>query len=861
MKKRPHIPPPLAERLLQRALRSDLAEEVLGDLEEKFYATVEKKSARRAKLNYWYQAMNYLRPFAIRKSRLKNSNYTAMFQHNLTLTFRNFQKHKSQFLINLAGLSTGLTCVLFIYLWVTDEVSTDHFHKKGDRLYQIMSNHTDASGVSTWKGVPGLLLEEIQATIPEAESTTAFTDPHEYTLSVGDVYFKANGRFASQDFFDVFSYQLAEGNGKTALADKSGILISRSLAQRVFKTTDAIGRQIVWHSWGNTKTVQVAGILEDIPSSSSEKFDFIMSWNYFHDDLVSYKQWNNYYGRIALVLASGTEQDEVAAKIDAILKEKLEGDRVSIFLAKYDDKYLYSEYENGVQAGGRIEYVHLFSMVALFVLLIACINFINLSTAKASHRLKEIGVKKSLGASRQSLMGQYFTESFFLIFLSMMVAFSLVWLFLPQFNSISQKDLVLKPDGQLIVAAIGLVVMVGLLAGSYPALYLSGLKSVEVLKGKLSRKAGEVWSRKALVVVQFSLSIILIVAVVVVYQQMEFVKDKNLGFNREDIIYFEREGKFIENSEAFVNELKTLPGVTGAAVSGFMLGGANSTGGVDWPGKTPEDQLQFWETNVGFGTIEMLGIEMVEGHAFSEKFGADSTGVIFNETAIAAMGIKNPISQTITHYTGDKKIIGVVKDFNMLSLHKTVEPMMFLLEPAKTHFVMARLKSGNEEETIKGIQTLYESFNPGYQFIPLFLDQDYQALYASEERVAILSRYFAGIAILISCLGLFGLSSFMTEKRIKEIGIRKVLGSSVIRVVYLLTADFTKMVLAATVIALPVSYIMARKWLENFAYGIDLTWWHFVFAGLAALLVAWLTVGLQTFRAARINPAKCLRSE
>lgn len=860
MSKFPNRPPHLAEKLLLQFLRDDLAEEVLGDLQEKFHRTVERKSLRRAKLNYWYQVFNYLRPFAIAKFR-SNSSYTAMFRHNLNLTLRNFRKYKSQFLINLTGLSTGLACVLFIYLWVMDEIRTDRFHEKGERLYQVMSNHTDASGINTWKGVPGLLLEEIQAGIPEVESAVATTDAHEYTLSVGDSYFKANGKFASNDFFNVFSYKLAEGDKRTALADKSGILITRSLSERLFKSEEVIGKQIVWHFWGKTKTVQVAGILEDISERSSEKFDFIMSWDYYHDDLITYKNWYNYYGRIMLVLQPNADRDVAAAKIDAILKEKQKNENVDLFLTKYSDKYLYSKYKNGVQAGGRIEYVRLFSAVAVFILFIACINFINLSTAKASQRIKEIGVKKSLGASRRSLIGQFFTESMLLSLLSTVAAVLIVWLLLPQFNLIADKELTLDVDWQTLLIAAIISLAVGLIAGSYPALYLSGLKSIEVLKGNLSRKTGEVWGRKALVVFQFTLSVVLVVAVLVVYQQMEYVKTKNLGFNRDNIIYFEREGKLIDNYEAFVHELKSVPGVKDAAVSGFMLGGANSTGGVDWPGKKPEDQVQFWEINAGYGSVDMMGIELVEGRTFSEVFGADSTGVIFNETAIRAMGMDDPIGKTITHYTGEKKIIGVVKDFHLISLHTEVEPMLFLYEPAKTHFVMARLRNGGEAETTTSIQSLYEAFNPGHPFVPQFLDQDYQALYKSEQRVAVLSRYFAGFAILISCLGLFGLAAFTAERRIKEIGIRKVMGSSVVGIVYLLTSDFTKMVLIAIFIALPLSYYLAGEWLKDFAYRINLSWWYFAGAGAAALLIAWVTVGFQTFRAARINPSKCLRHE
>lgn len=856
-----YLPPKLAKWFLFRFLKDDIAEEVQGDLNEKFHVMVDQKSLLRARLNYWYQVLNYLRPFAIRNHQSNYSNYTILFKHNFILTYRNFSKYRSQFLINLTGLSTGLACVLFIYLWVADEKQIDGFHENNDRLYQVMSNHKDASGISTWKGVPGLLLEEIQSTIPEVENSVAVTDAHENTLSVGKSYFKANGKFASQDFFDVFSYPLMEGNKNKSLSDKSGIVITQSLAERLFKTSDAIGKSLTWHFWGKEKTVYVTGILQDIPQNSSEQFDFLMSWDYYHNDLITFKNWGNYYARIMVVLNPQADKKAVESKIDTILKEKQESDRVDLFLTKYSDKYLYSKYENGVQAGGRIEYVNLFSVLAIFILIIACINFINLSTAKASHRTKEIGVKKSLGASRGSLIGQYFTESVVLSIISMIVAVFLVWALLPQFNFLTQKHLILSLDSQFIFAALTLMLIVGIMAGSYPALFLSAFDPVEILKGKLSRKTGEIHGRQVLVVFQFTMSIILMVVVIVVYRQMDFIKNINLGYDKDNLIYFEREGKLIDNSETFLYELRKTPGIVNAAVSGFMVGGANSTGGVKWEGKTQEDQIQFWEIRSGYGSIEIMGMDLIAGRTFSEKFGNDSTSVIFNETAIDAMGMEDPIGKTISHYSGEKKIIGIIKDFNLISLHIKIEPMIFLFEPGATHFIMAKLEPDNQALAIEKMKGLYEKFNPGYVFKPQFIDQDYQALYSSEERVEVLSRYFSGLAILISCLGLFGLAAFTAERRLKEISIRKILGASDLGIVRLLSGDFTNMVLIAMVLALPLSYFMAKNWLNSFAYRISLEWWFFIGAGTITLLIAWFTVGLQTFKAAKANPTECLNKE
>jgi putative ABC transport system permease protein len=837
----------------------DYVEDIEGDLLERFEKR--KSQSKSAKWLFILDVFRLFRPGII-KSVFggQNFNHYAMFKHNLIITLRGFKRQKSTLFINLIGLSTGLACVLFIYLWVHDELSIDKYHTNDQHLFQLQTNHHDASGTNTWKGVPGLIYDEIKATIPEVDIAVAATDVHEYTLSTDQTAFKVNGRFASEEFFDAFSFELLSGDKATVLSDQSNIVISESFAKRLFNTTDAIGKSIEFHFWGRTKPVKVAGILKDIPSNSSENLDFIMSWDYYHDELISYKNWGNYYGRAMVVINENADLKTVEAKIDKILKDHQESDNVDVILTKYSNMYLYNNYENGVQAGGRIEYVHLFSIVAIFILLIACINFINLSTANASQKTKEIGVKKSMGAPRSSLMNQFFTESVLLSCISLVLAIGMVFLLLPQFNFLAQKELVLNFDLPMIGSMVSIILIVGILAGSYPAIYLSGMNVLDVLKSR-ALKSGHSWGRKSLVIIQFSISIVLIVATFLIQQQMKFVQTKNLGYDRDNLLYFEREGKLLESHDAFIDEIQKVSGVERAVASGFMVGGGNSTGGVSWDGKTNEDQVQFWETKSGYGLIETLGIELLQGRGFSKEFGLDTASVIFNETAISAMGLTDPIGKTVWHYTGNKKIIGVVKDFNLISLHTKVEPALFLFNPEETHFIMAKLQKGKELETIANIESVFQSFNPGYPFEPKFVDQDYLALYNSEKRVASLSGYFAGLAVLISCLGLFGLATFTTARRVKEIGIRKVLGSSVGNIVYLLTIDFSKMVFIAILIALPISYFVGSSWLDNFAYSISLEWWFFVGAGILALIVAWLTVSIQTLKAARANPVDSLMDE
>ena len=840
----------------------EYTEDIEGDLLERLDKNKIKSGDFRANISLLADVLRLFRPGIIRPIKgTQKLNSIDMLKHNILITFRNFRRYKSNFLINLIGLSTGLASVLFIYLWVSDELATDQYHVHSKNLYQIRVNHKLSTGIKTERGVPGLLLEEIENDIPEVKIAVATTDVHEYTLSTENDAYKVNGRFASKEYFNLFSLSAVNGKLKSALDDKSAIVISASLAKRIFNSTDVIGKSLDWHFWNNTKSVTISAVMEDVPSSSSEKFDFVMSWDYYHDDLINFKGWGNYYGRIMVLLRDDADVAATNAKIDQILVDKQGSDTIDTFLAKYSDQYLYNKYENGVQAGGRIEYIWLFSIVAIFILGIACINFINLSTAKASHKTKEIGIKKTLGASRMTLMGLYFTESILLGIISLLISILLVWMLIPYFNIISDKQISFQLNEVFVIVAICIVFAIGIIAGLYPALYLSGMKITESLKPGVIKGSGRATGRKALVVFQFSISIILIVATWLIQAQMDFVQQKNLGYDRENVVYFEREGTLLQKSDEFLAELKNIPGVEIASTSGFMIGGANSTGGINWNGKGPDERIDFWETRLGANAVETLNIQLAEGRTFSDEYASESESIIFNETAIKAMGISDPIGQTVEHYTGSKKIIGVVRDFNMLSLHTEVQPSFFLYQPDFTHFIMIRIRKGEELATLQQIENVYESFNPEFPFKSTFLDQDYQALYSSEDKIADLSGYFSVLAILISCLGLFGLATFTIEKRQKEIGIRKVLGSGVLNIVYLLSRDFTSMVLIAIVIALPVSYYLGRSWLENFAYNITLDWTFFFLAGLGALLIAWLTVGLQTIKAALENPVDSLKDE
>jgi len=788
-----------------------------------------------------------------------------MVRHSLLLIYRNILRNRSYFLINLIGLATGLSCTLLIYLWVRDELSVDKFHALDNRLYEIMEHQQYADNVMTTTSTPGILAETLKEEFPEVEyaATTTWVEP--FTLSIKDHNVKAKGYHVGSDFFNMFSYPLLQGQADQVLKDKFSIVISRDLAVKLFGSEEkAVGKTVELQ---HDKSFIVTGVFENIPSLSSIQFEFVLTLEFYKDDNDWILSWGNNGPATFVVLRDGSDPDAFSAKIKDFVKskqDKNEDSNVSLFLQRYSDRYLHGKYENGVQSGGRIEYVQLFSIIAIFILVIACINFMNLSTARASRKAKEVGIRKSVGAARGSIILQYMSESLLMTMASVVLALVFVWLFLPQFNLITEKKITFNLlDPELLLWIGGITLFTGLLAGSYPALYISRFRPAMVLKGEMKGTLGELWARKGLVIFQFALSVILIVSVLVVYKQVEYVQTQNLGYNKEHLIRFPMEGRTETNRETFLKEVRKIPGVVSATSLGHtLIGRNNNTSGLEWEGKNPEDEILFENVASNYGLIETLGVELSAGRTFSEDFGADSAKIIFNEAAIRVMNLENPIGKTIKLWGRyDMEIIGVVKDFHFQSLHDVVNPLFFRLSPRNTWNIMIRLEAGREKETLEALGKFYNEFNPGFTFEYQFQDDEYAQQYAAEQRVATLSFYFATMAILISCLGLFGLATFTGERRTKEIGIRKVMGSSSTNIVLLLSGDFTKMVLISIVLALPISYWLLSHWLERFAFHVKLGVAYFIIAGAIALVTAWLTVASQTIKAANINPVKCLRDQ
>jgi predicted permease len=641
------------------------------------------------------------------------------------------------------------------------------------------------------------------------------------------------------------------------------VVISKSLAVRIFGTDqDVVGKVI---EINHDKAFNVTGVMEDIKPNSSNRFDFVLSFEMFKTENEWVLEWGNNGPSCYAVLQEGTDPVAFSAKVKDYIKGKDKDSNVNLFATKFSDRYLFGNWENGVQSGGRIEYVNLFSIVAVLVLVIACINFMNLSTARATRKSKEVGIKKSVGAGRESLIIQFMGESLVTALLAFLLSIGIVFIFLPTFNVITDKVLTLDlTDPTLLLWSFGTTVVTGLLAGSYPALYLSGFKPAAVLKGEVRGSIGELWARKGLVVVQFSLSVWLIVSVIVIYKQIEYVQTQSLGYVKENLIQFPREGKLQPNLETFLTEVRRIPGVKSAASIGHGLLGQNSnTSGLQWEGKNPEDRILFENASANYGTLETMGVEFVAGRGFIDGQAADSTKIVFNEAAIKVMNMEDPIGKHIKLWDQyDLEIIGVVKDFHFQSMHDAIKPLFFRLKPANTYNILVRLEGGaRQKEALDQLTTFYADFNPGFTLEYKFQDVEYARLYAAEQRVATLCGYFAGMAIVISCLGLFGLAAFTAERRLKEIGIRKALGSSSTSIVLLLSKDFTVMVLISVIFGLTLGYFVLDSWLEKFAFRVPLSLLYFATSGAIALGISWLTVASQAIRASRVNPVQCLRSE
>jgi putative ABC transport system permease protein len=786
-----------------------------------------------------------------------------MFKTNLKIAWRNLIKDKQFTFLNVLGLSAGLACALLIFLWVNDELSYDKFFANDDRIYKLFEQRSNDNGnVAYSEESSGKLSDAVKLSTPEVEYAAAVAPPGWFpqnTLSANDRNIKANGQYAEKDYFNIFSFPLLDGNRNNVLANNNSIVLSDELATKLFGTTDnLIGKAV---SFDHDTTFFVSGVFKKIPANSSQQFDFVLSFDYFRIIKPWVTEWYSTGPLNYVLLKPHVDANAFKRNVANVINKNTKDTGRNVFPMKFSDVYMHNNYNGNVQSGGRIEYVKLFSLLALFVLIIACINFMNLSTAKAARRFKEVGIKKVVGAGRRQLIFQFLTESLLLTIMAMAFAIVIAVLLLPAFNQITGKNISLHFSPQMIVGIICIAIITGFVAGSYPALYISKFNPLSILKGKLNTSVAELLSRKGLVVFQFTLSTVLIIAVFIIYQQIQFIQTADPGYNKNNLLRIAAEGNLSAKQDGFIAELKKIPGVKNASATDHRMVGHNfASDGLHWAGEDPNEDISFEIFGGAYDFIETMGMHIKEGRSFSKNYGSDSSALIINEAAVKAMHVKNPVGKTVRFFGKNMQIIGVVKDFHFESMHEAIKPSVLSIVP-HGGTIIASINNDHQQATINAIQQLYKSFNPGFPFTFNFLDEAYQQQYESETKVSALSKYFAGLAIIISCLGLFGLAAFTAQKRRKEIGIRKVVGASVSNITTMLSKDFLKLIAISLLIAFPVSWWLMNNWLQSFVYRINISPAVFVIAALTVLIITICTVSFQSIKAAIANPVKSLRSE
>jgi putative ABC transport system permease protein len=802
-----------------------------------------------------------------------------MIQSFFKIAWRNVIHHKTHTAINVIGLALGMTCCLFIFLWVQDEKGIDNFHAHGKNLYALYQTVTvngkpdgDYNTPYTYKNRYDFFIEDMKDAVPEVKHVafyaTGYDLPwgHPETIQVGEKIVKFQGSRAGKDFFNMFSYPIIQGNAATALRDLSSISISRRMAEMFFGSpANAIGKSVRYE---NKYNFIVSSVFENVTSQSSLKFDFLLNFELQKMQL----QWSSNNFNTYVELADNADPKLVEAKINQYLEprlDKVKGVQVHVGMQRFGDQYLHNNFVNGVPAGGRIEYVKIFSEVAIFILIIACINFMNLATARSVKRAKEVGVRKVVGSSRANLIGQFFGESLVFSFLAMILSIILLLLLLPAFNQFTGKQFGF-PLVQLSfwISLISLTLITGLVAGSYPALYLSSLKPVRILKGALRFTQGAIWFRKGLTIFQFVLSIILLIATIVITRQTSYVQSAHLGYDRENMVYMRVEGELSKKNKylLFKEQALKMPGIAMIDRTTEVPQAMNfvvNDDQITWQGKEKNSVIGVKPASVGFDFVKLMKLQIAEGRDFSKTNPTDSTDAFMvNEEAVRQMGMKNPIGQWVQAWKKHGHIIAVLKDYHTQSLHEPIKPILIDVKEGEYFgVIVARTEPGKTKEALESLAAVYKNINPNYPFAYQFVDQEYKKLYSSELIISTLSIVFAVVAIVISCLGLLGLVMFSAEQRIKEFGVRKVLGASLPQLMSLFAGDFLKLVGIAFLIAAPLGWYAMRSWLQDFAYRIDISWWIFLLAGVGSLMIALFTLSYEAFKAAVANPVKSLRSE
>ncbi|HEX9653150.1 MAG TPA: ABC transporter permease [bacterium] len=791
-----------------------------------------------------------------------------MLHNYLKIALRNLQRQRVYSFINIVGLAIGMGSAMLILLWVRDELGYDRFHKNRQDLYRVVAEWKEQS--EKWAKTPGPLAAAAKAEIPEVvNAARVHRRPRMVIRQGGQAFYEEGDVRADPALFEMFAFPFITGGPE---AVESGIVITRKTARKYFGDEEPVGKSLNINNWYD---IAITGVIADLPHNSYLQFDFVSELESLTNFWAGGFTWGNFVHETYVQLQPGADAEVVGKKITQLLIKNapvLSAHLTKLYLQPMTDAYLSSDIGGNQFAVGDRKYVYIFSVVAGFVLLIACINFMNLATARSLKRAKEVGLRKVIGSSRAQLIKQFLGESLFLTFFAAILAALLVEVLLPWFNHLSGKSLALDYTNlRLLLGLATIVVGTGGLAGSYPALYLSAFAPIRVLKGgtPILSESGRGSFRKALVVAQFALSIMLLICTSVIYKQVQFLTHKKLGFDKENVIFMPAKANLGEQYHAVKQQLLQHPEILDVTVQGCVPTNTIDTRLVSWQGMDPQRQFPVEINAVDYNYVDVLNLELAAGRNFASAFFTDAAGAfIVNEAAATMMELEDPVGEEIR--VGERKgtIVGVLKNVHFKSLHQKIEPQIFhVLTDYNSELldlfgiVLIKVRGGAISPALAAIENVWQQVNPNYPFECHFLDQTYDNLYNSEKRTSAIFNYFALLAVVISCLGLFGLASFMTENRTREIGIRKVLGASVSKIVILLTSDFSKWVLLANVFAWPVAWFAMRRWLEDFAYRTEVGWWMFALAGGAGLSIALLTVSTQAIRAAVANPVASLRYE
>lgn len=864
MSKNTH-PPRLANWLLIRFLGEAQGEEFLGDLAEIYQDRYAAKGAFYAKCMYWLDALHLILGFT--SFRRNKNRRPILFKHNLLLSWRILQRDKAFSFINISGLTLGMVAALFIVFWIRDEWSYDRFHENSDRIYSVFRHSKFTEEVFTGNSIPYPLVQTLEENYPEVEQMALIRQRPAVVLQDNEVLSRANGFYADDGFFSLFSWQLLAGEANSLLNDPYSIVISASLAEKYYGSSwksenGAVGQSILVN---NDKEYTVTGVFTDVPKHSSLQFDFVLSIKAYLNQARGIDSWDNSNFQLYVQLREDAELSKVNEKIKLVQNEHISDFTSEVFLHPLTDLHLGASFEQGKKVLSRMSYyIRIFSLVAFFILLIAGINFINLTIAKALDRAKEIGIRKAIGADRMSIINQFTSHSLLLVGISFVFAIVLFFLALPLFNTLTGKNIIVDSiDGTTLLSFLGIGGLTVLIASLYPAIFLSSLQAVQALKGSFRLSTRGLFARKSMVVFQFAISVLLIVGTLTVYKQLRYIQSKNLGLDRENVIYTFLNPSLREKLPAVKEELLRKPGIQWVSSSSQSpLDVTSGTHSYHWPGLSQEGRKEIHTLSINYDFLEVMDMQLQQGRAFDPAFGADSITYLINEEFQQYMGIENPIGKKVELYGREAgTIIGVIEDFHMSSLYNEIEPLIMLLRPSDTFRLFMRTEAGKTKEAIASLEAVHQAFSPHVPFTYFFLDEQFQATYESELVVGRLAIALTALAVLIACLGLLGLAAFAAHQRLKEISIRKTLGADVGSLLFLLSKDFIVLVLVALIVALPLSYLLIKQWLNNFAYHIGIDFGIFLLAAGGLIGITLLTISWETLKVAIVNPAKILRSE